>query len=143
MADLIYENDDGLKASLASKVGKYVEPIGAGTLRLCTAPTTMSQTNVLSDFSEATFPGYAAVALIGANWTTPTLAAHVASSDYPSITFTRTSGTGSQSITGWFLTDAGKTKLYACSKFSGGPFIMQNDQDQIVVTPTLTDESKN
>jgi hypothetical protein len=144
MADTIYINDDALIANLNSITGKLSNPIGGGTLRLFTAPTTVSKANVIGDFTEPSFLGYAAVALTVGTWGTPTVASHVGSSLYgASPSFTR-SGTGSPvSIYGWFLTDASKTKLYACALFASGPYVLTNAGDAIAVNPTLTDQSLN
>lgn len=143
-ADTIYINDDGIKANLDVITGKGATNIGAGTLRLFTAPVIVSHTNVIGDFTEANFTGYAAIALVAASWNAAAVAAHLASASYTGVlTFTRTATGAVQNIYGWFLTDAGKTKLYACALFTGGPVPMANNGDQVSVTPTLTDQSLN
>jgi len=144
MPDNIFVNGDGLKRSLDSKTGKANAPIGTGTLRLFTAPMTVNQGRVIGDFTEATFTGYAGVALTGATWPSATLTGPVATSTYgANVTFTRTSSGAPQLIYGWFLTDAAKTLLYACALFASGPFAMVNAGDSITVVPTLTDQSLN
>lgn len=144
MADTIYQNDDALSRCLDSVTGKSASPIGGGTLRLFTAPTTVSQTRVIGDFTEATFPGYAGVALTPATWAAAADSAHVASSLYgATVTFTRSSTGAAQTVYGWYLTDAGNTKLYACALFASGPYTVTNNGDAISVVPTLTYQSLN
>lgn len=144
MADTIYENDDSLSRTLDSTTGKSASPIGGGTLRLFTAPTTVSQARVIGDFTEATFAGYAAVALATATWAAAAVSAHVASSLYgATVTFTRNATGAAQTIYGWYLTDAGNTKLYACALFGAGPYTVTNNGDAISVVPTLTHQSLN
>jgi hypothetical protein len=144
MADTLFINDDGLKRALDIKTGAGGGSLGTGTLRLFTAPTSVSQPNVLGDFTEATFAGYSPPTLIGPTWAVATLTAHVASSTYgANVTFTRSTTGAPQSIFGWFLTDAAKTKLYACALFASGPFTVTNAGDSITVVPTLTEQSLN
>jgi len=144
VADTLYINDDGIKADLDSITGKAATPIGAGTLRLFTAPTTVDHTTVFASMVEATFAGYAGVALLAANWAASSVAAHLASSVYGgTVTFTRSTTGAVQNIYGWYLTDPANTKLYACALFAGGPLPLTNAGDSITVVPTLEDESIN
>ncbi len=144
MADTIFINDDGLKKCLDAKTGRATSPIGNQTLRLFTAPTSVSQVNVVGDFTEATFPGYVANQLQGPSWGAPTLAAHVASSLYgASIIFTRNATGSPQTVYGWFITDAGKTGVYACALFASGPYTFTNNGDSVSIVPTLTEQSLN
>lgn len=145
MADTVYINDDGIKANLDSITGKLPTAIGGGTLRLFTAPTTpVDKTLVLAAFTEANFTGYAGIALNVASWAAAVVSAHSAGSTYSAaLTFTRTATGATQLIYGWFLTDAAKTKLYACVTFAGGPVPITNNGDNVSVTPTLSDQSLN
>jgi hypothetical protein len=143
MPDTVFITDDGIKASLNSKTGKSVESIGTGKLRLYKVATLPSNASLFADFVEADFPGYAAVVLVGANWTLATVAGHIASASYPLVNWTRNAtGTG-QNIYGWYITDGANTKLYACAQFTSGPFVIQNNGDAVNVTITLSDKSLN
>jgi hypothetical protein len=143
-ADTIYENDDGIAAILNASTGKAISPIGTGTLRLFTAPTSVSHSTLFAAMTEATFTGYASVALTGATWASAAVSAHVASAAYGAgITFTRTAPGAPQTIYGWYLTDAANTKLYACALFASGPYIMANAGDSITVGPSLSHQSLN
>lgn len=144
MADTVYINDDGIKADVDSITGKSATPIGGGKLRLFTAPTTVNNTKVIGDFTEATFAGYAAVALTTSTWAAATAASHVATSTYgATVTFTRSTTGASQTIYGWYLTDSAGTKLYACALFASGPYTVTNSGDKINVVPSLTNQSLN
>jgi hypothetical protein len=142
--DTIYINSDGLVANLNSMTGKSATPIGGGTLRLFTSPTTVSDSTVIGSMTEATFTGYAGVALTESSWATAVTSGGVASSTYgAAVTFTRSAtGTG-QTVYGWYITDAGNTKLYASALFANGPYTLANNGDSVTVTPTLTDQSLN
>jgi hypothetical protein len=52
---------------------------------------------------------------------------------WPEVTFTATAAWGN--VYGWFLTDG--TNLITVENFSNGPYNVQNDGDQIKVTPKL------
>lgn len=144
MADTVYVNDDGIKANLDSITGKSVTSIGAGKLRLFKNNVIVSNATVIANLTEADFAGYAAVTLTAATWAAAAAAAHVASSQYgASVTFSRSTTGATQNIYGWYLTDAGGTKLYACANFTGAPIPITNSGDNIAVTPTLTDQSLN
>ncbi len=144
MPDTIFLNDDGVKRALDLKTGKSSAPIGGQVLRLFTAPTTVSQTRVIGDFTEATFAGYAGAALTTTTWATATLNGHVAESTYgANVTFTRSTTGAPQSIYGWYITDPAKVWLFACALFASGPFTVTNSGDSITVVPTLTDQSLN
>jgi hypothetical protein len=143
MPDTVFLTDDGIKASLNSKTGKSVESIGAGKIRLYKVATLPSNASLLADFTEADFPGYAAVQLVAANWTLAAVTAHVASSSYPLINWTRNATGAAQNIYGWYLTDGANTKLYACAQITSGPLVIQNNGDAVNVTPTLTTKSLN
>jgi len=142
-ADVLYQNDDALSRLLDAVTGKGGGNIGGGTLRLFTAPTTVSKTRVFGDFTQATFTGYAGVVLATATWATAAVTANVAAATYgANVVFTKGVG-AAQTIYGWYLTDAGNTKLYACALFASGPYTVTNPGDAITVVPTLNYQSTN
>jgi hypothetical protein len=144
MADTIFIHDDGIAADLNSITGKAPTPIGNGILRLFVNPHVDDHTQVLGAFVEASFPGYAPIALFSVNWAAAGVGGHVASAAYGAASaFTQSAPAAPQQIYGWYITDGPPTKLYASALFTGGPIPMTNTGDQITVTPTLTDQSLN
>jgi len=144
MADIGYTCDDGAVANMNSVTGKAATPIGAGYLRLYTSPTAgVSKATVIGSLVEASFTGYAAIALSSATWAAATVAAHVAGSQYTAQTFTCTGAGATQQIYGWAITDAGKTKLYVICPFAAGPYPITSAGDSVTVTPGLSDQSLN
>jgi hypothetical protein len=144
MADTLYINDDGIKACLDSITGSAATPIGAGKLRLFKNNIAVSKATVLANLTEATFAGYAAITLASVNWAAATVSGHLATSvDGVPHVFTRSTTGAGETEYGWYITDAGNTKLYACALFSTGPFTVTNSGDTITVNLTLTDQSLN
>lgn len=73
-------------------------------LRLFTAGGPITDATTISDLTEATFPGYAAIAITRADWGAPAIVADVAvSSIVGSATFSCTAGAG-ETCNGWYLT---------------------------------------
>ena len=98
-------NDYAKPLFLAAKLAGI--PFIGGRLRmgLGTANFSPSETSVLADFIEATFPGYTRP-LIGPGWTPPVLtAAHTALSSAPAVSFTNTAGVATPLIYTWFWID--------------------------------------
>ena len=105
-------------------------------IRLFTNNFTPTTSTVVGDFTEATFTGYAAIALSG--WTAPTVASHVASTTANPATFT---ATGSfQSIYGWYVTDAAGD--YVCGgRDAAAPVVMSSTVNTYQVTLSITAQS--
>lgn len=143
-ADTLYQNDDGLTRLLDAITGKGGGNIGGGTLRLFKNNVTVDHTTAFGALTQATFSGYAGVALTTGTWAAAGVASHLATSTYgATVTFTRNATGATETIYGWYLTDAGNTKLYACANFAAGPFAMTNNGDSIGVVPTLSYQSLN
>lgn len=87
------------------------------------------------NFTEATFAGYAAITLVGANWTITTGDPTYAS--YAQQTFTRTSTGAVQNIYGYFLVGLGSGTLYWAELFTDGPYPVTNNTDAVKVTPYI------
>lgn len=88
-----------------------------------------------TDFTEADFTGYAALTLTGASWvSTPGDPGNVS---YAEQVFASTANQTAQTIYGWYLTrlTGGELVMY---DYLNNPQVIQNDGDQIRVTPTLT-----
>lgn len=88
-----------------------------------------------ADFTQADFTGYAAVTLTGATWTsTPGDPGEIA---YPEQVFASTAAQAAQQIFGWYLTrvTGGELVMY---EYFNSPITIENDGDQIRITPKLT-----
>jgi len=91
----------------------------------------------ISDFTEATFPGYAAAALGSGSWTVT--AGDPATGRYPTQTFTRSTTGSSQDIYGYHVTRDSDGELVWFEVFQGGsPVAVAAGGDAIDVTPILT-----
>jgi hypothetical protein len=112
------------------------------TLRLftndVTAGLTEAQIEALTagSFTEATFTGYAAVALTGGAWVTTALDAP-STGVYAQQTFTRTVSGAAQVVRGYYVTRTTGGALRWFQYFPG-PLTVTNNGDAIVVTPTIT-----
>lgn len=114
-------------------VGKIASTEGL-TLRLFTNNVTPGETDTAATFTEASGNGYAAIPLTGASWTVtpgaPTSAA------YAQQTFTFSGALGN--VYGYYLTRTTTGDIAWAERFSDGPYNIQNNGDQIKVTPTIT-----
>jgi len=86
----------------------------------------------LADLTEPSGNGYARVELLQENWT---VADDLAS--YPQVTFTATGAWGN--VYGYFIATSQDNSglLLAVEHFSDGPYNIQNNGDQIKVTPKV------
>ena len=111
----VYMLDEGAAAVLDAETGHTAMP--ALYLRLFSNNVTVDGTQDHTSFTEATFAGYAAIALPdpGAS----SVAAHIASRAYAQQTFTITAG--SQNIYGWYITNAAGTKAFWAQTDAGAP----------------------
>jgi microcystin-dependent protein len=102
-----------------------------------TAGLTPAQIQVLTetDFTEANFTGYTAVSLPSAGWTItagdPTGGVHAVQS------FISTADQAAQTIWGYYVVDDTSGEIRWFEQFPG-PVLVEFDQDEIQVTPTLT-----
>src|ERR1044072_2949235 len=92
--------------------------------------------SVLGDFTEATFSGYAAIAV--SSFAAATTVSNRGSTTANPITFTRGVGETSNSIYGYYVTDSTNTKLLFAERAPAPPISMTNVGDQIVITPVFT-----
>lgn len=100
-------------------------------------PTTSS---TLASFTEATFTGYAALALatIGASGVT----AHVASAIVASKTFTITAGTAT--VYGWYVTNAADSIMYWAERDPSAPITMDaSGLNSYTVTMTISTKDQS
>lgn len=105
-------------------------------LRLFQNNITPAEGDTVSTYTEATFTGYAQRALAGASWTTT----KGAPSDvtFASQTFASTADQSLQNIYGYYFVRTTSLDLVAVERFTNAPFAIQNNGDEIRVTPKIT-----
>lgn len=114
-----------LKAILNHTAGQNL------VLRLYVNDKTPAEADTEADYTEAVGNGYASVELIGENWVV-----EEGSASYAQQTFTFTGALGN--VYGYYMTQAVSGKLVYAERFSTGPFNIQNNGDQIKITPQIT-----
>ncbi len=103
-------------------------------LRLYTSNTTPAETDTEATYTEASGNGYAAITLTAASWTvTPGAPTEAA---YAEQTFTFTGALGN--VYGYYFTQVASGKLVWAERFTGAPFNIANNGDQIKITPKIT-----
>ena len=105
-------------------------------LRLYQNNITPAETDVTATYTEATWTGYASIALTGANWIVTEGAPSDAS--YAQQIFTSTAGSQSQNNYGYYLTRLTSGRIAWAERFTDGPYNIVNNGDQIKVTPKIT-----
>lgn len=103
-------------------------------LRLFTSNTTPAETDTTGTYTEASGNGYASITLTGASWTVSGTAP--TSIGYAQQTFTFTGALGD--VYGYYLTRATDADLVAAERFTGAPFNIANNGDQIKITLAIT-----
>lgn len=106
-------------------------------LRLFKNDVTPGDADTAAAFTEATFTGYAAITLVGANWAAP-VEGDPTSIAYAQQSFTSSAAQALQNIYGWYMTRAASGRIAAAERFTNGPYPISNDGDFVKVTPTLT-----
>lgn len=96
--------------------------------------------DVLADYTEADFSGYAALDLFP-DWTGPTGAGEPRVQSAGPVTFLHDGGVTGNSIYGCYLTDQAGTTLLGAIRGIGVPFDMSVLNDEISVTLTLSAEN--
>jgi hypothetical protein len=94
---------------------------------------TPAQSDVLSMYTESTAAGYSAFSLPGSSWTFAT-SAGTSSAAYAQQTFTFST---SDSLYGYYITDAGSSNLIFVEGFVGAPFAVPVGGGTIDVTPKI------
>lgn len=105
-------------------------------LRLFTSNTTPAETDTAATYTEASGSGYSAITLTGASWGAPSEGAP-SSIAYPQQTFT-SSGGGWGNTYGYLCTRATSGRIALAERFTNGPYNIQNNGDNIKITPTIT-----
>jgi hypothetical protein len=105
-------------------------------LRLYQNNITPAETDTAATYTEASWTGYAALTLTGANWVVNEGAPSEAS--YAQQIFTSSAGAQSQNNYGYYLTRVTSGRIAWAERFSDGPYQIVNNGDQIKVTPKIT-----
>lgn len=105
------------------------------SLKLYSNNITPSDTDTAGTYTEATFAGYSAITLTGANWN----AAAAGSITYNAQqTFTRTSTGAPENIYGYYVVQVTSGTLLYSERDGAAPFAITNNGDAIKLTPTIT-----
>lgn len=99
-------------------------------LRLFTNNITPGESDEVGDYTEASGNGYASIELAGASWTVS------GGASYAQQTFTFTGALGD--VYGYYMTRKTSGELVWAERFSGAPFNIANNGDQIKITPTIS-----
>lgn len=104
---------------------------------------TPDRSKVKSDFTVATFAGYADITLAHANFPAASVSGHVASTTYSTtLTWTRSTTGSSQTVYGIYVVNAADTKVIAAALFDAGPYTVTNSGDSFSETLTLRRSSE-
>lgn len=104
------------------------------TLKLFTNNITPGETDTAATYTEATGNGYSAHAMTAANWTAT--GGNPTSMAYPEVTFTFTGPLGN--VYGYFIVGTTSGEIKYAERFTNGPYNIQNNGDQIKITPNFT-----
>jgi hypothetical protein len=100
---------------------------------------TPASTDVLGDYTAATFTGYSATTLTSGSWTvTAATSGAPATATQTSATTFSCSATTSESIYGYYVYQAGATVMMWAERFSDGPYTIANSGDKVILTASIT-----
>ena len=108
-------------------------------LKLFTNNVTPAEGDVAGTFTEATFTGYVAITLTGANWTVATVTG-VTTGSQAQQTFASTANQATQLVYGYYVVGATSGILLWAERFTDGPYAIAVNGDQILITPKITGE---
>lgn len=121
------------EVEMLERILNYAAPDNC-ELKLYTNDKTPAEADVVGGYTQASGFGYASKTLTGASWTVAT-ATGTSEGTYAQQTWTFTGALGN--VYGYYVTDAGGTILLWAERFSDGPYNIQNNGDQIKVTPKI------
>ena len=102
--------------------------------------SSITDLNVASDFTEATFTGYSNIVLTGSNWVITPSATNVdAFASYPEVSFTSTANQN-QTVYGWYMVRQTTGKLFRAGLFSS-PQVVTTSGIVVYITPKITVDS--
>lgn len=105
-------------------------------LKLFKNDITPNKSHIASDFTEADFAGYSAVALTGSSWSV--VAGSPSTASYSEQSFTSSAGSQNQDIYGYYVVQASSGKILFAERFPAAPYNIADNADQIRVTPSFT-----
>jgi hypothetical protein len=108
----------------------------AHTLRLYSNDKTPGETDTEAGYTEVTDGGYASKVLAVSGWTVTPGAPTEGTYAQQIWTFTGSVG----NVYGYFVTRDADSKLQWAERFTDGPYNIQNNGDQIKVTPKFTQD---
>lgn len=129
MALVVVNNGESIALQLLTNKLATPEDL---VLELFTSNTTPAETDTLVTYTLASGNGYAAITLTGASWTV----SGTTQIAYAEQTFTFTGALGN--VYGYLLKRATSLDLIIAERFTGAPFAIANNGDQIKVTPIIT-----
>lgn len=103
-------------------------------LRLFQNNITPADSDTAATYTESTFPGYSAITLTGASWS----AASGGSISYGSQQTFTCSGSASQNVFGYYITQASSGILLWSERDASAPFAIANSGDAVKLTPVIT-----
>jgi hypothetical protein len=107
------------------------------SLRLFKSNTTPAETDTAATYTESTFTGYAAITLAAGAWTVTAGAPSDASA--AAQDFTSSANQTAENAYGYFVVEATTTtNLDWAERFTGAPYVIQNNGDIIRITPVFT-----
>lgn len=98
--------------------------------------TTPAETDTTATYTAADFTGYGDVTLTGSSWTVTQGAPSDAA--YAEQTFTSTADQAAQNVYGYLVKKTTAGTLMWAERFTGAPYVIQNNNDAIKVTPKIT-----
>jgi hypothetical protein len=104
------------------------------SLRLYKNNITPSDTDTAATYTEATFPGYAAITLTGASWGAPSGGTITYGAQQ---TFT-CSGTSTDDVYGYYVVQVTSGTILYSERDASAPFAVRNSGDYIKITPTIS-----
>jgi len=119
------------EAEMLTRILKDVEN---SVLKLYTNDHSPAEADTVSAYSEASGNGYAEKVLTKSSWSVAT-SAGTTEGDYAQQTWTFTGALGN--VYGYYITNAAETTLLWAERFTDGPYNIQNNGDQIKVTPKI------
>lgn len=109
-------------------------------IRLNKNDKTPADADVLGDYTEADFSGYA-VGVLG-NMGFPSTAGGKAITVGDPVSFVHNGGATPNDIYGYYITDTAGTLLYWAERFTTPPINMSANGNRIIVTPQLTGKTE-
>ena len=127
----------------ARMIGMIVNATTAQNINLVLAlyknNLTPASTDVLADYTAATFTGYSPVTLTSGSWTvTAATSGAPATATQSSATTFACTATTSESVYGYFIYQTGATVMMWAERFSDGPYTIANNGDKVILTASVT-----